>query len=747
MTNAFSTEVTRLHAWQYYLLKTGQRRLLIWPELDEINALAPIWRVFSGPHLWIGTESPADLPAEVCFLGLKQARTQLGRDVGTLVVDARGTFDADAFGAVTGALVGGGIIVLLTKHAGPSPEKRFEQWLWQVMMQDPHVLVISQEGLSALPTPPKSMLSGALFNDNGTDNNNDAAIGAEPSLSASPWAVAKQRAATPDQIHALDILQKAPTQALTVLTAPRGRGKSATLGLAIGAWLQEGHMSTLWLTAPRAAATDALFYHLQQHCPHGTREGNRFTLNNRTLQFLAPDVLMQRLQTSNVVLPDLLLIDEAAALPLPFLQRWLTVCSHVVLSTTLHGYEGSAHGFSHYLFQHYGFCQRYDTQPSSFHPRCLQHKPALPVTSIQHCELMTPVRWASEDPLEALVSRMLCLEADSPATLPSGDVSIDVIHQVQLLVQPELLQQVFGLLALAHYRTSPADLQTLLDHPALTLWVAVIKSDTGSSHIAAVTMAFDEGGFPIELAQAVADGRRRPSGHLLPQTLALHTGRPAAAQQRWRRITRIAVHPQCQHHGIGSSLLSHIYQCSQQAGIDLLGVSFGGKCSTLAFWQRNGFATVRVGLRDDTVTGERAVMMVRPCHPQTLSQVLQEAFWCTFPVQLAFELASLSPLLVAALLKETDKPLPPVQSAEQEAIRRFGHEKAPLASVRHLLQHALLRYANALSPQECAVIAGVLLQGRTEAWARTQLPELSGKRAFEQWLRARVALWSSYSAC
>lgn len=737
MTNAPSSNATRLHAWQHYLLATRQRRLLVWPSADEPNALTPIWQIFPGPHIWVGTSSPEGLPAQVNFLGLKQARTQLGREIGTLVVDARTQFDADAFGAVTGALAGGGVAILLMNppHAA-APAGRFEQWCRQIMAHDADVLTITDDGLGALPPPPSIL----------TDSSHLSPL-PEPLPATSPWEAATQHAATLDQVRALEVLRGASQRALTVLTAPRGRGKSAALGLAIAAWLQEGDTHTLWLTAPRVAATDALFEHLQHHCPQGEREGNSFTLNGRTLQFIAPDALMEHLQEAEVVLPDILLVDEAAALPLPFLQRWLAVCPHVVLSTTLHGYEGSAQGFSHYLLQRYGLFQQH-----GFQQHGLQQNRPLSAPDIQHVELVTPIRWALDDPLEAFVSRLLCLDSSPSAQLPSGKVRIDAIDQAQLLANPDVLHQVFGLLVLAHYRTSPSDLQTLLDHPALTLWAAVIESDEGALHIVAVAMAFDEGGLPADLAQAVADGRRRPPGHLLPQTLALHSGWPAAAQQRWRRITRIAVHPQYQRRGIGSALLTHIYQCSQQQGIDLVGVSFGGKRSTLSFWQHNGFATVRVGLRDDTVTGERAVMMARACHPQTLKRALQETFWHTFPMQLAFELASLSPFLVAALLDEAGKPLPPFDDAERDAIRRFGFEKAPLASARPLLQRALLRYADALSLDECAVeeraaMAGVLLQGRSEAWARRLLPHLSGKRAFEQWLRTKVALWARYSAC
>lgn len=718
MIQACSAAVERLRCWQRYLSATRQRRLVEWAGVENSVVLAPIWQIFPSPQVWIGTELPTALPESVRFLNSKQARTQLGREVGTLVVDARTAFDADAFGAIAGALIGGGIVVLLTP-ADTEPLNGFDQWRRQVMADDPDVLTVSVGGLENLPLPSAIPMSSTSHSKTPSCS----------SLLASPvWQRVYQQAVTPDQARAINVLYGAPKRALTLLSAARGRGKSAALGLAVAAWLEESEHGSLWLTAPRAASVDALFERLQALCPQGVRSGNQFQLGTSTLRFIAPDALSQLLKKGEIIPPELLLVDEAAALPLPFLKHWLGACPHIVLSTTQHGYEGSAQGFAHYI------------QQVSMHAD---------VSDYQCCELVTPIRWAANDPLERVTARLLCLEAAPCASLNEGPLHIEAVDQARLVAQPELLHQVFGLLVKAHYRTSPSDLQTLLDHPALSLWVAFVKEEKNvlAAQVAAVVMAFDEGGLDAELAQTVADGRRRPPGHLLPQTLALHTGNAAMARQRWRRITRIAVHPQYQRQGLGSRLLSYIHQCAQHEGIDQLGVSFGGKQSTLAFWQHNGFTAVRVGLKDDTVTGERAIMMARPCRSTTAVAAMSAQFWPAFTVQLAFELASLSPRLVAVLLRDRHKVLAPIDGAERDTIRRFGHEKAPLASARQYLQRALLRYADSLTREDSAVLVGVLLQGRSEHWARAQLPQLTGKRAFEQWLRAKVALWSRYSAC
>ena len=713
----------RLTHWYRYLATQRQRRLFVWSGLADCAALAAVWQVFPAPHLWVGNRPPASLPECVRFITFKQARTQLGREVGAVVIDGRDAFDADAFGAVAGALNGGGSAVLLTATDSGCSASRFEQWCQRVLSDDQDVVYVPFKGLAELSLPPHPEALDA----------DSIACCKEAWLPSKVWRTVQQRAATLDQQRALAMLYDAPQRALSVLTAARGRGKSAVLGLAVAAWLQEGSVGTLWLTAPRAAAVDTLFEHIQRACPESKRDGNSVHWGAQTLHFIAPDALTQRLEEAP---PSLLLVDEAAALPLPFLQRWLALCPHVVLSTTLHGYEGSAQGVMHYL------------------ERVKQSLEASTDSGYSHCAMLTPIRWRDGDPLERVTAQMLCLNAAPHADIPRGAVHIKTLSQAALQADAALLHQVFGLLVGAHYRTSPSDLQTLLDHPALSLWIAVVErcpngSSDNADHVVAVVMAFDEGGLSAELAHAVAEGRRRPAGHLLPQTLALHTGCADIACQRWRRITRIAVHPHCQRQGIGSRLLTHVHRCSQREGIDLLGASFGGKPATLTFWQRNGFATVRVGLKDDTVTGERAVMVARECQPQAGEGLTQMSaqFWATFKVQLAFELSSLPPRLVSALLRDAQRTLPSASEAEQDAVHRFGHGHAPLASVRPMLQQALLRYADTLPADEVAVLAGVLLQGRSDAWVTQQLRALGGKRAVDQWLRARVALWSRYSAC
>jgi tRNA(Met) cytidine acetyltransferase len=218
-----------------------------------------------------------------------------------------------------------------------------------------------------------------------------------------------------------------------------------------------------------------------------------------------------------------------------------------------------------------------------------------------------PARWSPRDPLEPLVFRLLALDAD-PVTPPrEGELSMGWVSRQQLLDDDSLLQQLFGLLTLAHYQTRPSDLRQLLDAPGLSLVVAFRTTIP-----VAAALLTREGSLPPALGQAIWRGQRRPRGHLLPQSLAFHGGIEEACRFSYQRVMRIVVHPHCQQQGIGSQLLSWLQQGPHPHEYDFLGASFGATPELLDFWQNNGFSAVRIGLGIDGVSGLHAAMMLWP---------------------------------------------------------------------------------------------------------------------------------------
>ena len=60
----------------------------------------------------------------------------------------------------------------------------------------------------------------------------------------------------------------------------------------------------------------------------------------------------------------------------------------------------------------------------------------------------------------------------------------------------------------------------------------------------------------------------------------------------------------------GSMLVSHVYEHCREM-FDYLGVSFGITLPLVRFWKANGFTAVKLGMKEDHVTGLYSVVMLR----------------------------------------------------------------------------------------------------------------------------------------
>ena len=74
-----------------------------------------------------------------------------------------------------------------------------------------------------------------------------------------------------------------------------------------------------------------------------------------------------------------------------------------------------------------------------------------------------------------------------------------------LLQHEATLQQLFGLLVLAHYRTTPLDFRLLLDAPNLR--TLILRQGEA---VAGVALLSAEGGFDPAMSHEIWAGRRRP---------------------------------------------------------------------------------------------------------------------------------------------------------------------------------------------------------------------------------------------
>ena len=618
--------------------------------------------------LWVSSHPPEN--SAFPHLSHAKIRTILGSEFNVVVYDALDNFYPDAFGAVAGTLRAGGVFVLLLPDFA-SLTHRFMQRLVQIINSDQSVKLMTQ----TVTTPPP--------------------------LWQSPESSLPILRTTPDQLLAIAAIKKVAIghrRRPLVLTADRGRGKSAALGIAAKALLS-GNLQTILVTAPARKSADIIFKHA------GSAGG---------LLFIAPDELVRTLPKT-----DLLLVDEAAAIPAPLLAVLLKHYARIVFSTTRHGYEGTGRGFD------IRFKQELNRQTPSW--KALQ--------------LHTPIRWAEGDPLEQFVFKALLLDADqkiSEKTLESTTrLNVKKIDRDDLIENESLLSQLFGLLVTAHYQTKPSDLQYLLDDSAISIYLI-----TQNDQVLATALTATEGGFDDSLAQAIYTGTRRPKGHLIPQSLAFHAGIKDAARLTGERIIRIAVHADFQRQGLATQLIQAIQKDSQDK--DYIGASFAASADMLNFWDKQQFKTVRLGLTRDASSGAHSVIELLPLstHAKPIFKQLRKQFKHQLPYLLSEPLHNLEREIIEPLLKSNQVENIQLEDWQWQELNSYatsnrGYEVCMASLWDWLVQFIYQDDFLALSTFDRAILIAKVLQKKT--WEEiVNVFGLQGKKVAQVGLRAAV---------
>lgn len=521
--------------------------------------------IINGLRGFISPDQPGALivsPDDALYQGLPVCRCQqatdlLGQEKSVVFVDCFTELCVDAIAAVAGLIVGGGCLVFCM------PEKKY----WSVTY---------------------STLFAKRFSQYIDDFQQARWLSVkQPDISRllQPFVLIERKTEpmqpTADQLTVIEkskeLLTNHEKSALVVIS-DRGRGKSSALGM-LAAELMPG-VSRILITAPSFKATEQSFYHAKRRLNIKKFSHAVLETGNAQFCFAAPDELLERLPDA-----ELVLVDEAAAIPLPMLKRICQYYPRTIFATTVHGYEGTGRGFFIRFFQLLDEMTRWEK-----------------------IEMKQPVRWSALDELEPWLFKLLCLDADVP--LLASDVNLErvkirAIRAEQLSDNESLLREVFALLVLAHYRTRPSDLKRLLDDD-----VDILVAEH-ESVIVGVILSMREGGFSSELSRQIYNGERRPQGNLLAQTLCYHCGVEQAASLSVQRIMRLVVHPALQGRGIGSRLLTALVN-RLQGKVELLGASFGLTAELAAFWQQNKFNLLRIGFRKEQSSGEHAGVFVRP---------------------------------------------------------------------------------------------------------------------------------------
>lgn len=555
------------------LRAAGHRRLVVL-EGDRDASLAWLGTLLTElsikPGVWTG---PVDDTPASSLTAIKpvEGRRWLGQELACVVWDGWNGNPPDSFAALSGTLSAGGLFFWLM------PE--LEGW---GSFADPDY---RRTGLDGVAEHPFAARLARIVGGNPDAIRINPAVNPQPDLPpvVSP-PEAFQVGTTEDQSALVEEVVRTGQgrrRRPLVVTADRGRGKSAALGMAAARLLAEGRQRVV-VTAPEPAAVKTLFRHARLAAGQASATAMATDAvavgDQGQLQYWPLDRLLAEKPQAEVVM-----VDEAAAVPADLLKRVLLGWPRVIFSTTVHGYEGSGRGFA------IRFRSVLDTETPHW----------------RSASLTAPIRWAASDPLEPLTRQMFLLDAQAPPLAASGS-GVLIEHWNPATAADAELNEAFGLLVDAHYRTSPGDLRQWMDDPAAVSWRL-----TCDGVLAGTLWATVEGGLDPELAAQVMLGKRRLRGHLLPQSLATHSGFAEAASQYLLRVVRVAVNGDIRHRGLGQKLVNAALDHGHMQGLDGIGTSFGGNAGLVTFWQRCGLEPVRLGLKREASSGEYPLQMLR----------------------------------------------------------------------------------------------------------------------------------------
>ena len=602
------------------------------------------------------------------------ASRYLGHEFDAVVFNTFEIFDPNALGIISGTIRAGGYLILL-KPLSWGKESLFLQRFETLLSDNDSVKFLDvNKAADALSIP-------------------------QPTIITSDFVSKDQQLA----VEAIVKVVKGHRRRPLVITADRGRGKSAALGLASAELLQEG-VSNIIITAPSKKMAEVIFKHAKNNFPQAT------------LSFVSPDDLQQSKPKA-----DLVLVDEAGAIPISLLENFVKHYSRIVFATTLHGYEGCGRGFTLKFFK----------TLDSIAPQW------------KHCKLQTPIRYPENDPLEKFIFKSLLLnaepvKADFIKQTKLADCYVELLDKQALLKDEVLLKSVFGLLVNAHYQTKPSDLKLLLDDHALTIHVLF----TEQKQVIAVVLMIKEGGITAELASQIFNGQRRIKGHLVAQALAANAGSEFAPCLMGERVSRIAVHPQLQNKGFGSYLLTTV--CNRSKA-DYVSTSYGASLELVNFWNKQGFDSVYLGMKRDASSGMHSLIMLKGINKKGLelveatqlrfaknyAQLLAESFKRLESELALFLLADLNTALFNALSVQEKKELAAF------AYQQRGYENT-LSSIWNFTLKNLPKGQLRLTSIENKVLMLKVLQKRS--WqASKDKSGLSGKKEVLQVLREAVA--------
>jgi tRNA(Met) cytidine acetyltransferase len=424
-------------------------------------------------------------------------------------------------------------------------------------------------------------------------------------------------ALTQDQVNVIKLIEDnlvpkpGSKHIAVIITSDRGRGKSSAIGIAIIGLIKElmkfKNRVRVAVTASDSSAIQSLMMLAEKglnalglEYRKVVKEGDLIELKGDrfSIEYWEP-------YTVTKLKVDVVVVDEAAGLPVPLLHTIWKNFNRTIYATTIHGYEGAGRGFS---------------------VRFLKRLREDPKTLMITYEMSEPIRYSANDPIEKFQFDALLLDAE-PDELTDEDIKeIERGNLEYVTYEPEYLfseagekelRSLFGIYVLAHYRNEPDDLGRLADAPHHSMRAVRIKS---SGKIVGAAQLAEEGGLSDELINELLVGGKIP-GNIIPDRLLKYFRLRELGKGIGWRIVRIAVHIDVQGMGIGSFLLNEIVNEAVRRGYSWVGAGFGLSRELLNFWLKNNFKLLHLSPDRNPVSGEYTALVVRPLNSEWVSLI------------------------------------------------------------------------------------------------------------------------------
>ncbi len=406
-------------------------------------------------------------------------------------------------------------------------------------------------------------------------------------------------AKTVDQAKALltfvDAILEKTLRSTVTLTAARGRGKSAALGTAVATAIAHDY-SNIYVTSPSPENLKTLFeFVLKGFDALGYVDHQDYTILQSTQPELNKAIVRinvhrQHRQVIQYIKPEdshllsqaeLLVIDEAAAIPLPLVRKLMGPYL-VFMASTINGYEGTGRSLSLKLIQQLREQSRGATANGAGSKESKDGtENTMAARSLREITLSEPIRYAQGDSVERWLNNLLCLDATLPTSRanmrgfphPSECELLHVNRDTLFSYNPgceKFLQKMMALYVASHYKNTPNDLQLMSDAPAHQLFVltAHTEENTLPEPLCVIQVAL-EGQISKESVLSGLSRGQRAAGDLIPWIVSQQFQDENFGSLSGARIVRIATDPDYAGMGYGSRAIELLvdYYNGKLAGV------------------------------------------------------------------------------------------------------------------------------------------------------------------------------------